>query len=153
MPDLENYYISESDLRSKITSSELAAITEEVDTSTQETNVQSVIKAICGMADSYLQSKYDIPLAESYVTDSLKDALGDIVVWKLAGLYASISAEVKDIRKENFRNAMQYLMDLSTGKAKIDPGVDSSGDPIDTTEADKYYAEDGSRERLTDDIH
>src|SRR5574338_1697934 len=147
MADLTDYYISETDLKPYIDNDELARITVEIDSETGETNVQLAIKNVCALADTYLQAKYDLPLADSIEISALKSMIAKKVVWDVSNLYTSLSDEARKIRESYNAEAMKFFEGLASGDVKL---LDSDPDNI-IDEADKYHFD--ANLRITRDFY
>lgn len=147
MADLEGYYINETDLKAYMPAAELDKVTEFLTGSAGETNVQRVIKNVCGWIDTKLQKKYDLPLKESYNLSALKAAASKKVVWDLSNNYSSISEETRKVRQTMNDEANLYIEDLASGKDEL---IDSAATPL--PETDKYYFE-ANTVRIPRDMH
>ena len=135
MPELTGYYINETDLKPYIDNDELTRITVEIDPLTEETNIQLAIKNVCALADTYLQAKYDLPLAATINTDPLNSMIAKKVVWDISNLYSSLSDEIRKIRESYNEEAMKFFAGLASGDIKL---IDSDVD-VTLAEEDKYY--------------
>ena len=142
---LEDYYITENDLKTYMPAAELLSITEEIDG--EVTNVERAIINVCSLVDTYLQRNYDLPLKECLITDALKSNIAHKVIWDLTGNYSSVSKETKDIREKNEQDAMNYFMKLATGELQLT----CADDPDALSEADKYHFD--SNQRIDRDFH
>jgi phage gp36-like protein len=129
---LTGYYINENDLLTCISQDELTAITVVIDETAKTTNVTELIKKICAMVDTKIQSFYDIPLDPSFDITPLKDAIARIVVYGLSGLYSSLSDNVLKIRDSQNKDALSYIEGIASGDIKL---ISTSN----VKEADKYY--------------
>lgn len=130
---LAGYYIEDvNELKSRIDSDELKAITIIVNEDTGLTNVQQLIINICAMVDTKIQSFYDIPLDASYDRTALKDAIIVMVVFGLSGLYSSLSDNVFKARESQNKDAFAYINGIASGDIKL---ISSAN----VKEADKYY--------------
>lgn len=147
MPELTGYYINETDLKPYIDNDELSRINVEIDSETGETNIQLAIKNVCALADTYLQAKYDLPLAATINTAPLKSMIAKKVVWDISNLYTSLSDEVRKIRESYNDEAMEFFKGLASGDVKL---LDSVTENV-LDEADKYYFD--ANQRITRDFY
>lgn len=112
-------YIVEDDLKAYMPSSELTNLKETIQASPLVTNVSKLLENVCALADTKLQGLYVIPLAEEYVTLSLKSALCKIVIWELSGSMSSISEQVRLQREKNYNDGMKFLNECADGSTKL----------------------------------
>ena len=151
MANLEGYYINEKDLLAYIDGTELEDITKVID-ETDEVRTNNVRVAIinrCGYANTMLANKYKVPFeaGSNYITDALKAALCHLVLYDLLTSYQSISEQDLEIRKNNFRNADQFLKDIRDGKQDLVTELDEeTGD-----KTDRYYF--SSDKRMDSSFH
>ena len=142
---LAGYYINEKDLLAYIDAAELDNITKIIDAADEvrTNNVRVTIINRCSYANTMLANKYKVPFADgsAYITDALKAALCHLVLYDLLTSYQSISEQELEIRKNNFRNADQFLKDVRDGKQDLVTELDSeTGD-----KTDRYFFDSDKR--------
>jgi phage gp36-like protein len=145
MADEKTYYIDVSDLAAYMPAAEITNNTRALDPDSEdespETNVDRIIKNVCGLADSYLQNRYDIPLKADLVTDALKKALCKMVIWDLSSNYTNLDEQTYKIRSKDNDDAVMYLERIASGKAKLD----STDETNELHNADKYSFDSDQR--------
>ncbi len=148
---LTGYYINEKDLLTYIDAEELSNITKIIDaeSETRTNNVRVAIINRYGYANTLLANKYKVPFGvdSKYITDSLKAALCHLVLYDLLTAYTSVSDFELEVRRNNFKNADKFLMDVRDGKQDLVTELDS-----ETGEkTDRYYF--NSNKRMDEDFH
>ena len=125
---LVDYYISEKDLLAYISADNLTDLTNEIDPADEDrkNNVRVAIINRCGYADTLLANKYKVPLAAAYQTDALKAAISHLVLYDLLTSYQSASDFELEVRRNNFKNADQFLKDVRDGKQDLITELDET---------------------------
>ena len=134
-------YISEKDLTAYIPAEELARLTTEIDQTTKETNIQRIIKNVCSFADTFIQNKYDIPLAVGLITAALNDALCKLVIWRLSSTYTNLDDQTYKIRLKDNDDAITFLQGIAKGDKKLD----NTNVSDELKNSDKYHFDSDQR--------
>lgn len=141
MADTPTYYIDESDLAAYIPAKEIANNKRPLKEGSDETNLDRIIASVCGMADGYLENRYDIPLSADLITEVLKRHLCKIVIWDLSSNYTNLDEQTFKIRSKDNDDAILFLEKLANGKIKL-----NSTDEADTLlNKDKYSFDSDQR--------
>jgi phage gp36-like protein len=119
-------YITQIELEDYITERELIQLTDDAKLGVVDAEkVAAAIAAACADIDSYAGTKYALPLAAS---EKVKSLARDIAIWNLEKRRRKIRPDTQTA----YDVAMKFLIDLSTGKAKLDQ---PTGEPAQASES------------------
>ncbi len=130
-------YITKDNLKAYISENDLTNITKTFTVNAVEkNNVDEAIKNRCAYANTLLANKYKVPFAENdiHLTDALKAAISHLVLYDLLTAYDSVSDNELQIRKDNAKNADQFLKDIRDGKQDLITELTEEG-----LKTDRFY--------------
>lgn len=134
-------YATQDDLSPRrLTQRELAALTSDDDSSEPNADVVSqILTEASGMIDSYCRLRYAIPLQAS---EQIKGICLDIALYSLFSRRRRVDKDTGD----RYAAAVQFLRDVSTGKAALDQPASAapqtSGGPTLPTDEDERFSDD-----------
>lgn len=108
-------YATVEDLVKRITESELIRLTDEEDTgAVVEATIEAALESADTEIDSYLASRYTLPLADPQPL--LTSIAVDIAIWNL---YSLDDSGVPEIRKDRYQAAVKMLERIASGKQTL----------------------------------
>lgn len=117
-------YASIADLQLRITSSELIRLTDEADTgSIDEDKIAAALEAASIEIDSYLASRYPLPLTDDQPL--LRPLAVDIAIWNLYGIVDQ--AGVPEVRQSRYDQAIATLKRIAGGTQTLGTSPQQQG--------------------------
>ncbi len=136
-------YLTREEILNEISADTLALITSNDGSLIDWDKVDKAIQDASAVIDSYLSSRYSVPL--STVPRLIKKICSDLTIYELyqSAISNNYIAETPEGIKERHDKAMEILKDISAGKAGIE-GLSETGEQITdpTTSKIRYTSRD-----------
>lgn len=140
-------YIEEQDLLDELGENTLAQLTDDEGTGEiGETRVLKAIESAKGIFDSYARTRYPLPVP---VTAMVKAINLDLAIFHLYKSRTSIPEGVYKVRENAYKDALQLLKDIGSGKAGLD--VPAAEETIETPGSPDKILTNASKQMFSDD--
>jgi len=139
-------YLELQDLIDELGEYTLVQLTDDEGTGeVNETRVLKAIESAKGTFDAYARSRYSLPVP---VTPFVKAANLDLAIFHLYKSRTSVPEGVYKVRENAYKEAMQLLKDIQSGKAGLD--VPAADETIETPANSDKILTNADRSKFTD---
>ena len=140
-------YLVSQDLIDELGENTLVQLTDDDGTGEiGETRVLKAIESAKGVFDSYARTRYSLPVL---ATPMVKAINLDLAIFHLYKSRTSIPEGIYKVRENAYKDALQLLKDIGSGKAALD--VPATEETIETPATSDKILTNASKAKFTDD--